>query len=174
MCVTGCGRVRNRSSARTFLAVTGFEASHADRSTAEPALIWGLWADPGRWPDWNDQILRVELDGELRVGAEAKVRLRRGGTVRFTVQEVEQERLLVFEARFPGARLGHEHRLQPGTNSVEVSHRISVTGPLAGLWALLIGRKRMREQVARLVERERELTEPKAQQGSKKRRGRRR
>jgi hypothetical protein len=149
--------------------VAGFEASHTDRSTADPAAIWELWAQPERWSDWNEQVVRAELDGELRVGAEAKVRLHRGGTVRFTVTELEPERLLVDEARFPGARLGHEHRLRPGTNSVEISHRLYVNGPLAGLWSLLIGRKRMREQVVRFVERERELTEPR----TKKRRRRR-
>jgi hypothetical protein len=90
------------------------------------------------------------------------------------VTELEPERALALEARFPGARLGHEHRLRPGTNSVAISHRIYVAGPLAGLWALMIGRKRMREQVVRLAERERELTEPKAQQRPKKRRDRRR
>jgi hypothetical protein len=147
-----------------------FEAIHSERSSAEPAAIWELWADPARWPDWNEQLERVEFDGELRVGAEVRLKLRRGGTVRFAVTELEPERLLVDEARFPGARLGHEHRLAPGKSSVEITHRVYLEGPLSGFWALMMGRKRLRESVVRFVERERELTEPKAQRRAKGRR----
>ena len=82
--------------------------------------------------------------------------------MRFEVVELEPERLLVDEARFPGARLGHEHRLGPGKSSVEVTHRLYVEGPLSGFWALMLGRKRMRKSVASFVERERQLVEPAA------------
>lgn len=135
-----------------------FEAAHSERIEADAEAVWELWADPGRWPEWNQQLERAELDGELREGAEARVKFRRGGTVRFTVVELDPGRLLVDEARFPGARLGHEHLLAPRGNAVEVTHRLYVTGPLWVFWALMLGRKRMRESVARFVERERELT----------------
>ena len=88
-----------------------------------------------------------------------RVKLHRGGTVRYEVIELEPERLLIDEAGFPGARLGHEHRLTPGRSSVEVSHRIYLSGPLSGFWALMMGRRRMRDSVVRLAERERELTQ---------------
>lgn len=147
-----------------------FEAVHSDRARAEPADVWALWADPARWADWNEQIERAEVEGELRVGAEARVKFRRGGTVKFEVTELEPERLFTDEARFPGARVGHEHRLEPGDSSVEITHRLYVSGPLSGFWALMLGRKRMRESVARFVERERELTEPQARAKDGKRR----
>lgn len=143
-----------------------FEATDSDRVRAAAADVWELWADPQRWPDWNEQVERAELEGELRVGAEARVKFRRGGTVRFEVVALEPERLLASEARFPGARLGHEHRLVPGKSTVEVTHRLYVTGPLSGFWALMMGRKRMRESVAGFTERERQLTEPRARSRS--------
>lgn len=141
-----------------------FEAVHSARVRAEAGDVWALWADPGRWPDWNDQIEHAEIEGQggLAVGAIAKVKFRRGGTVKFEVVELEPQRLFVDEARFPGARLGHEHRLEPGQSSVEVTHRLYIKGPLSGFWALLMGRKTMRESVQRFVRREGELTEPRA------------
>ena len=139
-----------------------FEATHSERSSADPADLWALWSDPARWPDWNEQIERVEVEGELGVGSEVRVKFRRGGTVRFSVIELEPERRFVDEARFPGARLGHEHLLAAGSSSVEISHRIYLTGPLSGFWALMMGRKRIRGSVVRFVERERELAEPKS------------
>jgi hypothetical protein len=113
---------------------------------------------------------RAEAEGELAVGAELRLKLRRGGTVRYTVTALEPERLFAAEARFPGARLAHEHRLAAGRSSTEITHRVALTGPLSGFWSLMMSRKRLRESVARYVERERELTEP-AQRGSTRRRG---
>jgi hypothetical protein len=83
--------------------------------------------------------------------------MRRGGTVRYGVVGLEPGRLLAIEARFPAARLGHEHRLEPAGSGVEVTHRVYLRGPLWVLWALMLGRKRMRESIVRFAEREREL-----------------
>ncbi len=134
-----------------------FEAVHTERISADADAIWELWADPQRWPDWNEQVEGVELDGELRVGAEVSVKFKRGGKVKFEVTELEPLRLFVDEAKFPGARLGHEHRMKPGKSSVEVTHRLYVEGPMSGFWSLMLSRKRMRELVVSFTKREREL-----------------
>jgi uncharacterized protein YndB with AHSA1/START domain len=138
-----------------------FEAVHSERIDVPASVIWELWQDTDRWPDWNEQIQEVEVDGEegLQLGAKVKTKMRRGGTVRHVVTEYEAGTVLVYEARFPGARTGLEHRLREGKRSVEVTHRRYVEGPLASLWAPMIGRKRMAEAVERLIQRERELTQ---------------
>jgi len=132
-----------------------FEAIHSERLAASPEAVWELWADPARWPEWNQQFERVE--GDVLPGAALTVKYRRGGRVRYEVVSLEPQRLLIVEARFPGARLGHEHRLKPRGHDAEVAHRLYVRGPLWPLFALLLGRKRMRASVAAFVEREREL-----------------
>jgi uncharacterized membrane protein len=142
-----------------------FEAVASERITVAPEAIWELWVDVSRWPDWNEQIERVEVAGELRLGATVKTKLRRGGTVRNLVTELEPGRALVYEASFPGARVGLEHRLRPWRRSVEVTHRRYVEGALAGLWAVMIGRKRIRESVERFIVRERELTQSSSDTG---------
>jgi uncharacterized membrane protein len=138
-----------------------FEAVHSERIEASAEAIWGLWEDTDRWPDWNEQIEGVKVDGEegLQLGAKVKTKMRRGGTVRNVVTEYEPGAVLVYEATFPGARSGLEHRLREGKRSVEVTHRRYVEGPLASFWALMIGRKRMTEAVERFIRRERELTQ---------------
>jgi uncharacterized protein YndB with AHSA1/START domain len=151
-----------------------FEAAHTERVDADAEAVWALWEDPARWPEWNNQIERAEADGELRVGTEARTKFRRGGTVRFIVVQLETGRSLINEARFPGARLGHEHRVEPRSRGVEITHRLYVTGPLSGFWALMLGRKRMRESVARFVARERELTGARAAETPRRRRKRKR
>ena len=138
-----------------------FEAVHSERIDVPAEAIWELWENTDRWPDWNEQIERVELDDEegLQLGVTVKTKMRRGGTVRHVVTEYEPGALLVYEASFPGARSGLEHRLREGQRSVEVTHRRYVDGPLASVWAPMLGRKRMREAVERFVRREREHTQ---------------
>jgi Polyketide cyclase / dehydrase and lipid transport len=121
--------------------------------------VWALWGDPARWPDWNEQVESVELDGELAVGEKLKVKLRRGGRMEFKVVELEPEHLFVEEAKLPGARLGHSYRVRPRGKGAEITHRIYVRGPLSGLFSLLLGRKRMSEAVVTFVEREKTLVE---------------
>jgi uncharacterized protein YndB with AHSA1/START domain len=136
-----------------------FQTSHTESSYASPAEIWALWRDPARWPEWHPQMESVASGGELAAGDRIRVKLRKGGRMELRVVTVEPERVLVHEAHMPGARLGHEHRLEPKGKGSEITHRLYVRGPLSGLFALLLGRKRMEELVIEFAERERELAE---------------
>ena len=136
-----------------------FEAVHSERSSAPPAAVWALWADASRWPEWNEQLESGELEGELAVGTGATVKFKRGGKMKFTVLEVDPERLFVDEAKFPGCRFGHEHRVEPAGSGSEITHRLYLKGATSGLFSRLLGRKRMEKSVEGFVERERELAE---------------
>ena len=136
-----------------------FEASHSERSSTEPAAVWALWADAGRWPEWNEQLESGELHGELAVGTEATVKFKRGGKMRFTVVTVEPERLFVDEAKLPGCRFGHEHRVEPAGAGCQITHRLYLEGATSGLFSRLFGRKRMEQSVVGFVKRERKLAE---------------
>lgn len=136
-----------------------FEASHTARADAPPEAVWALWADPSCWPEWNDQLESGELDGELQVGTEATVKFKRGGKMVFKVTELEPGRLFVDEAKLPGCRFGHEHRVEPSSGGAEITHRLYLKGPTSGAFSRLFGRKRMRESVVGFIERERELAQ---------------
>ena len=136
-----------------------FEASHTERSSAPAAAIWALWADASRWPEWNEQLESGELHGDLVVGAGATVKFKRGGKMRFTVVAVEPERLFVDEAKLPGCRFGHEHRVEPAGDGCEITHRLYLEGATSGLFSRLFGRKRMEQSVTEFTKRERELAE---------------
>jgi uncharacterized protein YndB with AHSA1/START domain len=136
-----------------------FEASHTKRSSAPPEAVWALWEDPARWPEWNEQLESGEVAGELAVGTDVTVKFKRGGRMRRTVTALEPGRLLVDEAKMPGCRFGHEHRVEPAGSGSEITHRLYVTGPTSGLFSRLLGRGRMRQNVERFIERERELAE---------------
>jgi len=137
-----------------------FEASHSERTKASPAAVWELWEDPARWPEWNEQLEYGELEGEFAEGERIRVKFRRGGKMQFEIVAIEPGRLFVDESRLPGARFGHEHRVESlGGGMAEITHRLYVRGFMSWFWSLLLGRKRMRESVVQFCERERELAE---------------
>ncbi len=100
--------------------------------------------------------------------------MRKGGTVHHRVTELERGRLLATEAPLPSARLGYRHRLEPKGEGSVITHSITVAGPLWVLWALMLGRGRLRRAAAAFVERERELAEPERQPRSRRKRRKRR
>ena len=68
------------------------------------------------------------------------MRFRTGLRLRFTLTEVEPERVFTDESRLPGARMGHRHELQPlpardgEPAGVRLVNTIYIRGPLARLW----------------------------------------
>lgn len=135
-----------------------FEASHTATASAPPEAIWALWENPARWPEWNDQLESGELEGDLAVGTGATVKFKRGGKMRFTVVELDPGRLFTDEAKLPGSRFGHEHRVEPAGAGSKITHRLYLKGPTSGAFSRLFGRNRMRESVAGFVAKEIELT----------------
>jgi hypothetical protein len=149
-----------------------FEAAHTERTKSSPEDVWAQWADAARWPDWNKQIESAELHGDLEVGTEASVEFKRGGRMRFRVVTLEPGRLFVDEAKLPGCRFGHEHRVERTPGGCEITHRLYLEGPASILFASMFGRKRLRRSVTTYAEREAELTKPAPEAKRAKRRRR--
>ncbi len=112
---------------------------------APPSAVWALWADAAQWPAWNPGIAHARMDGPLRLHAAARVRFRGSlAPLTFRVVEFDEGRSFTDEARLPGARLAHLHRVEARGDGALVTHRLSLAGPLADVWARLLG-SRMRE-----------------------------
>jgi hypothetical protein len=135
-----------------------WQAEASREIAARPAAVWELWENPDRWPDWNPAIAGAELLGPFAVGTTAVIRFRGRPAMKFDVTAVDAERLFVDEARLPGARMGHEHRLEQAGAGVSVTHRIYFRGPLASLWGALMGR-RIRRDLVSFLDREQRLGE---------------
>jgi hypothetical protein len=136
-----------------------WEASASIETTAPAKAVWALWEDPSRWPDWNHDIASVSADEPLAAGVRVRVRLKRSIPMRFTVTQLEPEHLFTDETRMPGARMGHEHRLEPvPAGGVRIHNRLYLDGPLERLYAAALG-GRMRASVRQFVGSEKALAE---------------
>lgn len=115
-------------------------SSSYDASGLTASALWSrAYADASAWPLWNDALASASLDEPFSVGSRARVRFRTGLRLRFTLTEVEPERLFTDESRLPGARMGHRHALEPIPNGVRLVNTIYIRGPLARLWATILG-----------------------------------
>ena len=134
-----------------------FEATHSERSGIPASAVWARWAKPARWPEWDARYANAELvgEGEFGEGSEIRVKMRKGGSTRQLVVALEPGKRLVTEYALPGARVGHEHLVESRGPGSEVTHRLYVDGPLSGLWAVMLSRKRLRETVATFSDAER-------------------
>ncbi len=104
------------------------------------AAVWSrAYADASAWPAWNDALAAASLDEPFQVGSRARVRFRTGLRLRFTLVEVDPERVFTDESRLPGARMGHRHELEPTADGVRLVNTIYICGPLARLWAAILG-----------------------------------
>lgn len=112
---------------------------------APPAAVWAVWTDPALRPRWHPRLAWATLDGPLRPGARGRWKPDRARPVDVEVATVDPARRLVFTGTHGhGPRLaqGHyEHEVVslPGGGS-RVTHRVGLTGALAGPIGLLLGR----------------------------------
>ena len=134
-----------------------WEVSAETVAKVDSASIWALWKDPGRWKDWNEQIATASLMGPFAEGTTAKIRFKRSPVaLRFVITKLDDGRVFVDETRFPGARMGHEHLIDPVAGQTRIVHRLFIDGPLERIYALMMGRQ-MKRAIRIFGEREVEL-----------------
>jgi hypothetical protein len=122
-----------------------WETTSVHEAPAGAEAIWRTaYADASAWPRWNPELAAASLDGPLGLGASARVRFRTGLRLRFRVTEFEEGRLFTDEARLPGARMGHRHRLEPVAGGTRLTNTIYLDGPFALLWRAIAGRRAAR------------------------------
>ena len=132
-----------------------FETQQSESTQTPASAIWARWINPKRWSDWDPRISSASAEEDLAVGTQIRVKLRKGGTVRQHVVALEPDHRLVTEYALPGARVGHEHIVEQRGSGAEVTHRLYVEGPLSGLWAMMLGRKKMRDAAEAFTDAER-------------------
>src|SRR5947209_5887966 len=102
--------------------------------SAAPEAAWRLWSDTATWPEWNPDVISVDLDGPLAVGA--------SGTMTTTTRThpirivgMEPGRSFQLEARvIPLTRFVFQCEVAPlGGDACRISQRITVNGPASFL-----------------------------------------
>jgi hypothetical protein len=127
-------------------------ASASVTSSATPAAFFSEWADMASWPEWNLDTEWVRLDGAFVEGASGQLKPKGGPKVRFEVARLVDGEEFTDVSRLLGARLTFRHLVATEAGRTTVSVEVSMTGPLAPVWRLILG-KGLRESLEPDLER---------------------
>jgi uncharacterized protein YndB with AHSA1/START domain len=120
------------------------------RSSAPPAAFFARWADLDTWPEWDTAVAWGRLDGPFAAGTTGELKPARGPKVRFVIETLEPGREYTDVSAMPGARLWIRHLVRTDDGGTDVEVEVSLDGPLARVWKLLLGRGLARSTVSGL------------------------
>jgi uncharacterized protein YndB with AHSA1/START domain len=118
-----------------------WQTEYSTESKAPPEAVWERYTDVENWKEWSQKgVERSSLDGDFKVGATGTSKAPHLPKGKFELIEVEPERKFVSKAGMPGATLYFEHMVEPAGEGSRITHRATLEGPLAVVWAPLVGR----------------------------------
>jgi uncharacterized membrane protein len=102
---------------------------------APPEVVWSVWRDVERWPEWTASVSRVEPlgSGPFAVGYRARVLQPKLPRAVWRVTELEEGRRFVWIYTSPGVRLTASHRVEPSGRGTRAESFIELSGPFGGL-----------------------------------------
>ncbi len=148
--------VRSSLDQKLVCAHTSFMttiASATATSAAPAEHFFALWGDMATWPEWNTDTEWVRLDGPFVQGATGTLKPKGGPKVKFVVEKLTDREFIDVSALL-GARLTFAHSVGRTTAGTQVSVDITLSGPLSGIWRVIMGgglRKSVHRDLAALV-----------------------
>lgn len=110
-------------------------------TSAPPERLWGWYEATDRAPEWDPLIGQIRPDGQFALGATGRNKPRTGPSVRYVITEYEQLVSYTEVSRAPGASMAFGHRITPcGHGRWRVRHDVVCTGPLSGVYRLVLSR----------------------------------
>jgi uncharacterized protein YndB with AHSA1/START domain len=107
-----------------------WHSEHSVMTSASPEMIWRLWSDVERWPEWNDDIERIEIDGPFEVGSRVVMTPDAEEPIELRIAEAVEPELFVDEADFGDVVVRTTHRVEAlAGEATRVTYRLEITGP---------------------------------------------
>ena len=113
---------------------------HTLETTASPQDIWLIWQDVKNWNTWDHGIEFSTINGPFKEGTTGTLKPKGGPLVYTKLTCVEPFKRFVDESNLFLARIIVSHEMTQSGDKTLVTHQIDMTGPLAFLFAYLIGR----------------------------------
>jgi uncharacterized membrane protein len=114
---------------------------------AAPDIVWNVWRDVARWPEWTASVAKVELldAGPLRVGVRARIRQPKLPIAVWRVMSVNEpgnsdDIGFTWVSISPGSRVTGDHRIEANGGGSRAVLSVDFDGPLAVIVAFLTRR----------------------------------
>jgi hypothetical protein len=102
-------------------------------TSARPDALWDHWADMAAWPQWNDGIEAITVDGPFEVGTVFTMTPPGDEPIRMRLTEIKPGESFTDEMDAGDFVVRTEHRLEPaGAGRTRIVYRTEITGEAAG------------------------------------------
>jgi hypothetical protein len=91
------------------------------------------------WPEWNTDTEWVRLDGPFETGSTGVLKPKGGPKVKFVIDKLTDAEF-VDVSKLVGAKLVFAHEIEETPAGTEVTVNVSLHGPLARIWNLILGK----------------------------------
>jgi len=109
-----------------------WEYEHKLETTASPGAVWRLWSDLAGWPQWNDGIEEITVDGPFAVGTTFTMTPPGDEPIRMRLAEIVPGELFTDEMDGGDFTVRTVHRLEPAPGGQTwIIYRTEITGPAA-------------------------------------------
>ena len=110
-----------------------WEYEYRLETSAAPEALWRHWADMASWPQWNDGIETITVDGPFEVGTVFTMTPPGGEPIRMRLTEIKPGESFTDEMDAGDFVVRTEHRLEAAAaGQTSVVYRTEITGAAAG------------------------------------------
>ena len=104
---------------------------YVGRSAARAEQVFAVLADAERWPEWNEGVRSLQMNGPFAAGTTAVMVLPDETALPFTFTWVEQDAGYEDLTEVPdaGVRVRVRHELSPVEGGTQITYRCEVDGP---------------------------------------------
>jgi hypothetical protein len=112
--------------------MTVWMTAHNIETDAEPEIIWGMWSDVSRWPEWNADLERAEISGPFAAGSMVTMFPRDGEPIELQIAGAEEPEMFVDEADLGAVVVRTIHRIDRlDGERIRIVYSMEITGPEA-------------------------------------------
>jgi len=109
-----------------------WEYERSTQTTAAPDAVWRLWSDIARWPQWNDGIEKIKIDGPFAAGTTFTMTPPGDEPIRMRLAEITPGELFTDEMDGGDFIVRTVHRLEPAPRGrTRIIYRTEISGPAA-------------------------------------------
>lgn len=109
-----------------------WEYEHSVETTAAPTAIWRHWSDIEAWPEWNEGIEKIEVDGPFAVGTRFTMTPPGDDPIEMRLVEITPGEQFIDEMDAGDFVVRTVHRVTPTAGDrALVLYRTEITGPAA-------------------------------------------
>ena len=109
-------------------------------SAGTPDQFFARWAEHSTWGEWSPDTEWVRLDAPAALGTTGTLKPKGGPKVNFTISAFEPGVEYTDTSKLVGARLVFQHVATATADGTALAARVTVDGPLARLWAKILGK----------------------------------